>query len=363
MRAGEPTGTSRFFGDGRFFTPDGRGRFVAVRALVPRPIDPAFPLVLNTGRIRDQWHTMTRTGKSAQLSAHQPEPTVALHPDDAREASLGPGELVVCESPSGRIVGRAQIDPDQPRGTVFVPMHWTDQFASRGRVNALVPGRTDPVSGQPASKMGAARVRPFTALWYGFAVTRHGPARNSQDYWATTRVDGGFQTELAGLACPEDWLAFGRAVLGTDAEARLLTYDDPRGRQHRMALFRAGRLEGALFVSPKPLGIARVFLAAALTEALSEADGLRLLAGRPGEGRADRGYTVCSCWQVGINQIQAAIMGGCTTVAEVGAALKAGTNCGSCRPEIQRVISNTTRCVAAEPCSANRGERSSEHTP
>ncbi len=340
VRAGETPGVRRFFGAGQFFTPDGRGRFIPISAPEARAVEPAYPLTLNTGRIRDQWHTMTRTGKSVRLSAHLPEPTVALHPDDAREHGIGTGELAICESPSGRVVGRAEIGPEQTRGTVFVPMHWTDQFASAGRVDALIPGRTDPVSGQPASKTAPARVRPFAAQWYGFAVTRRRPAVAGQDYWAIARVADGFQTELAGLACPADWQAFGRTLLGIgDRGARLITYDDPRSGQHRLAVFRDGRLDAALFISPKPLGLARAFVAAALAEATSEADGLRLLAGRPGAGRTDRGETICACFQVGLNQIRAAIAdGGCVTVAEVGAALKAGTNCGSCRPEIQRLL-------------------------
>ena len=353
VRVGEPVGVRRFFGQGQFFTPDRRGRFIAVRTPAPRAIDPAFPLILNTGRIRDQWHTMTRTGKSARLSAHMPELTIAMHPDDAREAGIGPGELAVCESPSGRIVARAHIDLDQPRSTVFVPMHWTDQFASCGRVNALVPCRSDPVSGQPASKMGVARVRPFVAKWYGFALTRRRPALDGEDYWATARVADGFQTELAGLSGPDHWEDFGRRVLdATGPDAHLITYDDPRSGQHRMAVFRAGRLDAALFIGPNPLGIARASLATMLTEAPSEADRLRILAGRPGAGRADRGETICSCFQIGINQIRAAITdAGCATVAEVGVSLKAGTNCGSCRPEIQRVISD-----AALRISTSRGE-------
>ncbi len=139
VRAGETPGVSRFFGRGQFFTPDRRGRFIPILAPETGAVDPAYPLTLNTGRIRDLWHTMTRTGKSVRLSAHLPEPTVALHPEDAREAGIVAGELAICEGSFGRMVGRAQIGSDQTRGTVFVPMHWTSQFASAGRVNALIP--------------------------------------------------------------------------------------------------------------------------------------------------------------------------------------------------------------------------------
>ncbi len=340
VRPGEPQGARRFFGEGGFFTPDRRARLVPVHAPAPRAGDPAYPLTLNTGRIRDQWHTMTRTGQSPRLAAHLPEPFVALHPDDAAAAGIGAGDLVVCESALGALVGRARIGPEQGRGTVFAPMHWTGELASAGRVDALVPGRTDPVSGQPASKATPVRVRPFPARWHGFAVARRRPNVAGLDYWALARVGGGWRAEVAGLAAPTDWHGFARALLGVaDDEARLVTYDDAAAGQHRMAVLRDDALQAALFVGPTPLALSRSFAAAALADAVSEAGGRRLLAGRPGAGCLDKGETVCACFQVGVNQIRTALaQAGCATVAAVGAALKAGTNCGSCRPEIQRII-------------------------
>jgi assimilatory nitrate reductase catalytic subunit len=85
--------------------------------------------------------------------------------------------------------------------------------------------------------------------------------------------------------------------------------------------------------------MSRSFVAAALTGTASEAEGIRVLAGRSGASRPDCGETICACFQIGLNQIRAAIAEGlCVTLADVGTALKAGTNCGSCRPEIERII-------------------------
>ena len=349
IRAGESRADSRFFGDGGFFTADRRARFVPVRSPSPAPADPEFPLVLNTGRVRDQWHTMTRTGKSARLAAHVPEPYVAIHTEDAQRHGIGADELVEISSRSGRMVARAQIGTDQQRGSVFVPMHWTDQFASAARVDSLVPSRTDPVSGQPGSKKVPVRVRPFAAKWYGFAVVRNRPASIAADYWALARVADGWQIELAGLDEREDWSVFGRALLGAEGEtARVITYDDAAGRQHRAAAFVDGQLRGALFVAPRPLSIARSFVAEALSSNLAGAgDELRLLAGRPGAGLPDRGETICACFRVGLNQIVSAVTEeGCMTTQAVGAVLKAGTNCGACRPDIQRIIREQARLLA-----------------
>ena len=341
VRAGETPGVRRFFGRGQFFTPDRRARFVPVQAPVPRFADATYPLTLNTGRIRDQWHTMTRTGKSVLLSAHLPEPFLAVHPDDAAAARLEAGGLVVCENTFGRIVARAQISRDQPRGSVFAPMHWTDQLSSAARVDVLVEGRTDPFSGQPASKNVPVRIRAYPARWYGFAVTRTKPVGPQVGYWAAARVADGWQVELADVDDPSDWTAFATVLFGPAiTDCRTITFDDSATRQHRRAFFRGDRIEAALFIASQPMVVSRPFIVEALTYDQPGASGRGLLAGRPGAGRPDKGVTICSCFQVGANQIRAAILeGGCMTVEAVGAALKAGTNCGSCRPEIDRFLS------------------------
>ena len=167
-------GTARMFADGRFFTPDGRAQFVAVTP--PPPIvPPPGMLVLNTGRVRDHWHTMTRTGKTPRLSAHMAEPFAELHPDDAFEKGIRHASLVRLENRHGTALVRALVTDRQQRGSVFVPMHWTGQFSAAGRVDALVTGQVDPQSGQPALKMATVSVGPALARRYGFAVSRKRP--------------------------------------------------------------------------------------------------------------------------------------------------------------------------------------------
>jgi anaerobic selenocysteine-containing dehydrogenase len=152
------------FTDGRFLTPSGKARFVP---LEPRPPahapDASFPPVLDTGRVRDQWHTMTRTGKSAKLSTHRPEPTVEVHPEDPRRLGLREGGLAHVFSRWGEAVVRAALDPGQRRGSVFLPFHWNAQTASAARADALLNPVTDPLSGEPASKHAAGAPRPLAA--------------------------------------------------------------------------------------------------------------------------------------------------------------------------------------------------------
>ncbi|MFC3673959.1 nitrate reductase [Ferrovibrio xuzhouensis] len=343
--AGQPgiDGEKRFFAAGGFFTPDRRARFV------PTPFRPArgatderFPLVLNTGRIRDQWHTMTRTAKTSRLMAHIAEPFVELHPDDAAACGIAPGGLAVVESAHGHVIVRADITPAQRPGSVFVPMHWTDQLSAAGRIDAVVNAHTDPVSGQPELKFTPVRVRPFAAAWHGFALVAARPSGLATAYWAVAPVKGGgWRIELADTTTPEDWDVFAGELLGSTgaADSDMLAYHDGAAGQHRYAAFRDGCLSGALFVAPQPVSAARNWLIGRIGQKVADPrDRLRLLAGRAGEAGADHGVVVCSCFEVGVNQIATAIAQGCHSVEAVGAALQAGTNCGSCRSEIRKLI-------------------------
>ncbi len=123
-------------------------------------VDDAYPLALNTGRIRDQWHTMTRTGLAARLMSHISEPFVQVHPVDAAANGLTQGALAEVTSRWGRMLARVQVDADQRPGSVFVPMHWSDTLARHARADALVNPALDPVSGQPEFKHTPVRVRP-----------------------------------------------------------------------------------------------------------------------------------------------------------------------------------------------------------
>ena len=177
-------GTERLLSDGRYFHPDGKARFVATppRAPVNAP-DEEFPLVLNTGRIRDQWHTMTRTGYAPRLTSHLPEPYVDMHAQDALLAGTRDGGLVRVVTRWGSIIVRLRISGEMPRGMIFVPIHWNGTFSSDARVGALVNPVVDPVSGEPEFKHTPARVLPFVVGWQGFVLARHhrAPGRDVVD--------------------------------------------------------------------------------------------------------------------------------------------------------------------------------------
>ncbi|GMG82437.1 nitrate reductase [Paralimibaculum aggregatum] len=343
--AGPEGGRTRFFAEGGFFTPDRRARMLPLTHRAPATATtPGYPLRLNTGRVRDHWHTMTRTAKAPRLSRHIAEPFAEIHPDDAAPLGIAPASLVTVESPHGRIVVRALVTDRTPPGSVFVPMHWTAQWSAAGRVGAAIPAATDPISGQPESKAAAVRLGRFAVGFYGFAVARTA-FRPQTAFWARARVQGGWQAELADSAPPADWEGFARRLFGiAEGDATILT--DAGTGAARLAISVDGAVVAALFTAPEPVAVSRSHLAEALRRAEGPAE---MLAGRPGADRPDPGPTVCSCRDVGVNTILAAIArGGRASLDAVGAATGAGTCCGSCRPEIAALMSRASVALAAE---------------
>ncbi|ANV26532.1 nitrate reductase [Agrobacterium pusense] len=340
-------GTTRFFAHGRFYHADGKARFIVTALPEVDRTSADYPLTLNTGRIRDQWHTMTRTGKSARLTAHIAEPFAELHPRDAQARGIESADLVELESPHGKVLLRALISERQARGSVFAPMHWNDQFASLARIDMVVAPVTDPYSGQPASKNTGVRARRFEAKAYGFAISRTRPDAPDCAYWAIAKADGGYRMELAFAEEPQDWTLWARQVFGIDAGIEPLGYSDRQTGDLRLAFFDGDILLAALFIARRPVAVARNWAISQLTERHED---LRmrfaLIAGRPGAGRPDPGATVCSCFNVGVNQITAAVRDGCHSVEAIGKVLNAGTNCGSCRAEIKGVINGCLKTAA-----------------
>ncbi|UYQ73166.1 molybdopterin-dependent oxidoreductase [Pelagibacterium flavum] len=340
-------GATRFFGSGGFFTPDGKARILPLAPPPPKDRGPG-QLILNTGRVRDHWHTMTRTGRTPRLSAHYAEPFAEIHPHDAERLSIRRTQLVRLENAYGTAIVRALVTDRQQKGSVFVPMHWTGETAVTGRANALLGPFTDPVSGQPALKMGRVSATPVDVALYGFLVSCRKPDLSTLDYWAVAPAREGWRAEIAFFERPEDILVQARAILGLPANAQLTTSLDARTGRINLVRFDGDRLDCALYLSPDPVLAARQWIieqfAGTHDTPIARA---RVLAGRPGADQPDPGPLVCSCFGVGANQIADAVVGGCASVADIGDALQAGTNCGSCRTEIGRII-DANRLAAAE---------------
>ncbi|MDR5802196.1 molybdopterin-dependent oxidoreductase [Caballeronia sp. LZ001] len=349
LRSKDDTGSARLFEQRRFSHADGRARFIATppRDPVNAP-DADYPLILNTGRVRDQWHTMTRTGRSAKLAGHISESFIDMHPQDALAYGVREGELARVTSRWGSMIARVQFGGGMSRGSVFVPIHWNDQVASDARVGAVVNPVVDPVSGEPEFKHTPVSIEQFHVTWHGFALSRRAPALDSVTQW--TRVHGArfVRHELAGRnrfdAAHDDHHDWARALFRIDdPHADWIEYEDKSAGVYRAAHVVNDRIESCVFVSERPDLPARAWLASLFDkERLDDEDRASLLLGQPiGKGE-DTGPTVCSCFGVGRNTICKAIQDkGLKTAAEVTACVKAGGNCGSCVPELKKLIVET----------------------
>ncbi|HUA24975.1 MAG TPA: molybdopterin-dependent oxidoreductase [Steroidobacteraceae bacterium] len=333
---------ARPFADGRFYHADGRARFVATVPRAPMyDIDGEYPLVLNTGRIRDQWHTMTRTGRSARLMQHAPEPFVDLHAQDARHAGVRPGELVQVSTRWGSVVARLRCSGDVGRGMIFAPMHWNSQYAGDARVGSLVSPAVDPVSGEPEFKHTPARVAPFVVAWQGFALSRRRVLIRDATAWSLTPGAHCLRYELAGRRVFGNWSPWARRLLEADDPAcDWIEYSDRSIGVYRAAHLVEGRLEACVFLSPRPDLPSRTWLTGLFGKpTLDPQDRCGLLAGRPARSNVDTGDIVCACFSVGRNSIRAAVRERkARSAAEIGRQLRAGSNCGSCLSEISGIL-------------------------
>lgn len=334
-------GSQRFFADGGFFMPDGRARFIATPFHSPKKRGAGL-FTLNTGRIRDQWHTMTRTGVAPSLSRHIVEPFVEIHPADARALDIPPAGLARLSNAKGSVILRALVTDRQRKGSLFAPIHWTQQNSSCGRIDALVGANTDPISGQPNSKGAFVSIEPWPAAWFGFALTRDKPTCIDAGYWALARTGFGWRVELAGPSEPDDFERYARDLFGMTAgnAVAIARFEDASRGAFRFLAHQSGRAQGLLIVSREPVEAARAFLCDNFASH-DPKDLMSLLAARP-LSNADCGRTVCICHGVGTREIGVAIDGRARTVDAIGRATRAGTGCGSCRPEIQRLINEKT---------------------
>jgi assimilatory nitrate reductase catalytic subunit len=343
----------RLFARGGFSTPDRKGKMIPLSLRVDEA-SAEFPLTLNTGRVRDQWHTMTRTGRVAGLMRHISSPSLALHPRDATARGILDKGLVRIESPHASVVMRASIDEGVRPGDVFAPMHWTDQFSSSGPIDKLVHGIVDPISGQPDLKGTRVRVFAVAEAWRGmlFRVASGDPEPSESVCWSKDKIESGFAFEMAGWTALEDVVhseAQLRRLLNIAADAQLVSFSDPRKAMFRYAGFIAGRLAACVFFGPPAAAFAGIEQAGQLLgKAVSAAERLSLLSGIAPAGSQAPSRIICSCFSITEASIRAAIAEkGLTSTAEIGTALKAGTNCGSCIPELKKILASPALAEAS----------------
>ena len=338
-----PQGRERFFEDGRFFTQSGKAQFITIYPRQPINLpDKNYPLILNTGRYRDQWHTMTRTALAAKLNQHKPEPVVELHPFDAQRFQLVSNTLAVIESQRGSMMARIEVTDSQQQGNLFVPMHWTEQFASQGRMGVLINPIVDPISKQPECKHTPVRIKAYQPDWQGIVFSRRELNITEPEYQVKIKSEQFYRYELAGKTVPEDWPTYVQKNLcGTVIDN--LTWQDYKNTEkgiYRAAQLISNRLETIIFIANDDHFPERSWLASLFERTQLTANELKLLlAGLPPIDNSAVGNIICACFNVGAKTIQTVIKEKyLNTYQEVGVYTNAGSNCGSCIPEIKTLL-------------------------
>ena len=347
-----PTGTSRMFADGAFFTFNKKAKFIAISPEKPKQrVTKAYPFILNTGRVRDQWHTMTRTGKSPTLANHTQEPYVELNKEDARKLGVNNKELMRVTSEIGEIIMPVKIASPVSvlQGQIFVPIHWTQQVASNSVVSNLVSQIVDPLSGQPESKHTIAKLSPIKNIVYGTLLSAVKLDVSPCLYHCEVRQLKGVRYEVA-ISEKIDLETFVKTQLNTFETSQTGDWSEYKNTLNgdKRFVYTVNNLPIAVYYfSKKPISLDRSWLASLLPISLEAIPPkslpedhhkrLALSAGYMANAE-DKGQIVCSCFNVGDKQIQPLIDRGVVNVGELGNRLKCGTNCGSCIPELKQMI-------------------------
>jgi assimilatory nitrate reductase catalytic subunit len=340
-------GGERPFADKKFETADGRAQFVATH-VKPIAADATEErrFILNTGRIRDQWHTMTRTGLAARLFSHRAEPHIEISPSDAGALGLNHASLATVSGENGLSIARVLITDAVKQGQIFQPMHWSGTYASGAIANSSTISNVDPISGQPELKAAPVSVKRFAATWYGFGVAFDRFDLKTR-YWSWQPQNSGVSFECADDEAAPVWRTAVAKFAGLDAERdEISAFHGAAPGQFRCAIFRHGKLRFAFFASDGPVLVSRNWLAKQL--GLAHANPLEILAGRPLQAGLDEGPIVCACMGIGRNTVSR-FMATCPAASlnVICNETKAGTGCGSCRPEIVRMINETSRHLQA----------------
>ena len=332
-----PNGCARMFENGRFYTKSGKAQFITTEAKAPvQQTCNDYPFVCNSGRVRDQWHTMTRTGKAAKLTAHVSEAFVAIHPNDADKLNLVDGQIAQLTSKFGQALLRVQFDQGQRKGEVFVPMHWNKQFASQANINRLFAPVVDPISGQPELKHAAVAIEPYQADFYAVAYSRHAMQANTE-YWSKAPNQAGEQLLFAGKGEVNDWLDW--CQKHTAAQGEWLRVENNNDKSFKVVCYTQGQLEFVCYVQATPFAEDMSWLSEMFMLQVFDREEVKALVSGIPTPEVAKGRQICSCFKVGEKQIIEAIVDyGDDTVEKLGDRLQCGTNCGSCKTDLSGLI-------------------------
>jgi assimilatory nitrate reductase catalytic subunit len=339
--AADGGGTARLFAGGGFFHEDRRARFIATPFKRPASVvSETFPLLLNSGRNRDQWHTMSRTGRSPRLARHAPEPVLSMHPADAAAWQLDDGKWARVTAEAGEITLPVALDPGLRQGEVFAPIHWNDRFAGNAVIGRLIADHRDALSGQPELKITPVQVTALPLFWEAMLFCRQPPAAFPPDIlWSKSAATDHNIFRLAGQEPVADWRSLARSLLG---DGVWIDFQDRKIGLYRAAKLTESRLDTLLLVAPVGCRPNADFAQDLFARDLDQPARRGLLAGATLNSASGRSPIICSCHAVDRQTLVTAIAAqGLRDVAAIGKILKAGTGCGSCLPELKALLPAT----------------------
>jgi assimilatory nitrate reductase catalytic subunit len=349
---GNTTGKARLYTDGVFEKPDGKAQFTNTiyQATVDKT-DARHPMHLLTGRLRDQWHGMSRTGTIAQLFNHVEEPVISMCTDDMSRRNLVDGDIVKVSNKRGSLTIRVQSSEEVKPAETFIPMHWGKQFMNGLGVNALMPPNFDKTSKQPELKHTAVKIEKLDLPWQMTVM------RNCQNLELISQIRQllpQFDYATCGLYGRENSMVVFHAfhqstppaaliealdqLLGMVEDAPMLNYEDTKRGISKRILVEHQQVTGVRLIGET---LAADWLKQVMQEG-QFTDELRKWAlaplSAPPSGQKSRGKIVCSCFDVSENEIVETCQAG-ADLETLQAKLKCGTNCGSCIPELKRFVS------------------------
>ena len=338
LNRNHPQGCARLFTDRHFYTVNGRANLVPVLATLPAlQTSQQFPFRLNTGRLRDQWHTMTRTGNVEKLLMHTDAPSVSLHPQDIGALQTSEGELVAISSSQGKLLLPVRSDPGLARGDVFIPIHWSRQFSKHATVSALISARVDPWSGQPESKLEAVQLQPAPMAEWCMAISQQPLQPDCFDYWHKVPIRSGFRYLLSRTSVTNTPTARGELLQQLAPGLDFTEYPAVENNDSRYLCLAGNTLVAAVFRCGARTSLPDAAWLNGLLGTEPKAKHWLFTSSSPSDNNKT-GAIVCTCWEVGELAIRAAIAAGARDHVQLGRRLSCGTKCGSCIPELKRLL-------------------------
>jgi assimilatory nitrate reductase catalytic subunit len=365
VNARYPAGRKRLFEDGQFYTKTGKANFINVHAKLPEQLATTqYPFILNTGRMRDQWHTMTRTGKAQALTEHTEQATIYVHPSDAKKLALKDNSLIALHSEVNKdepVIAPVTVSEDVKPGVLFAPIHWSKTNSSHMNLASLFTSANDPISGQPELKHAAVsitNVKPKSSIVLAIKKSHANEKAqfaeyqvriNQGDFWlyylseleassggnnqASNKPKEPIQNRLFD-AINDNIIYLSSPSASNDTNVSVSSKLALQDGQLVAYFIETSQSEVQSLLNPT--FIRECFEQSVLTPTQQSH---LLSATVPSEYQ--QGKLICSCFNVRQTTIENAISTGVNSVQKLGEKLGCGTNCGSCKSELSSLIKSS----------------------